>query len=97
MLSQGEYEMPYALAVHQKTGDVWIAANNTDRVLRYLPAEKRFIAYPMPNRVIWFRDIDFTSDGKVCMSNANLPAYAHEDLVPAFVCLEPEPNGAYGR
>ena len=97
VLSQGEYEMPYALAVHQKTGDVWIAANNTDRVLRYLPAEKRFIAYPMPNRVIWFRDIDFTDDGKVCMSNANLPAYAHEDLVPAFVCLEPEPNGAYGR
>jgi streptogramin lyase len=97
VLSKGEYEMPYALAVHQKTGDVWIAANNTDRVLRYLPAEKRFIAYPMPNRVIWFRDIDFTSDGKVCMSNANLPAYAHEDLVPAFVCLEPEPNGAYGR
>jgi len=97
VLSQGEYEMPYALAVHQKTGDVWIAANNTDRVLRYLPAEKRFIAYPMPNRVIWFRDIDFTNDGKVCMSNANLPAYAHEDLVPAFVCLEPEPDGAYGR
>jgi DNA-binding beta-propeller fold protein YncE len=96
VLSQGEYEMPYAIAVHQKTGDVWIAANNTDRVLRYLPQEKRFIAYPMPNRVIWFRDIDFTKDGKVCMSNSNLPAYAHEDLVPAFICIEPEPNGAYG-
>ena len=95
VLSKGEYEMPYALAVHQKTGDVWIAANNTDRVLRYLPQEKRFIAYPMPNRVIWFRDIDFTRDGKVCMSNSNLPAYAHEDMVPAFICIEPEPNGAY--
>jgi hypothetical protein len=30
------------------------------------------------------------------MSNSNLPAYAHEDLVPAFICIEPEPNGAYG-
>ncbi|MBK6451471.1 MAG: carboxypeptidase regulatory-like domain-containing protein [Proteobacteria bacterium] len=96
VLSKGEYEMPYALAVHQGTGDVWIAANNTDRVLRYLPQEKRFIAYPMPNRVIWFRDIDFTRDGKVCMSNSNLPAYAHEDTVPAFICIEPEPNGTYG-
>lgn len=97
VLSKGEYEMPYALNVHQKTGDVWIAANNTDRLLRYLPKEKRFIAYPMPNRVIWFRDIEFTQDGKVCTSNANLPAYAHEDHLPAFVCLEPEPNGAYGH
>lgn len=96
VLSKGEYEMPYVLAVHPKTGDVWIAANNTDRVLRYLPREKRFIAYPMPNRVIWFRDFDFTRDGKVCTSNSNLPAYAHEDGVPAFVCIEPEPNGSYG-
>lgn len=87
-LSAGEYEMPYALNVHPKTGDVWIAANNTDRILRYLPAEKRFIAYPMPNRVIWFRDLEFTEDGKVCTSNSNLPAYAHEDKVPAFVCLQ---------
>ena len=97
VMGKNEYEMPYALAVHQKTGDVWIAANNSDRVLRYLPKEKRFIAYPIPNRVIWFRDIDFTKDGKVCTSNANLPAYAHEDGVPAFICIEPEPNGAYGR
>lgn len=88
-LGKGEYEMPYALAVHPKTGDVWIAANNTDRVLRYLPKENRFIAYPMPNRVIWFRDFDFTADGKVCTSNSNLPAYAHEDKVPAFVCIDP--------
>jgi virginiamycin B lyase len=97
VLADGEYEMPYALNVHPKTGDVWIAANNTDRVLRYIPAEKRFIAYPMPNRVIWFRDLDFTTDGQVCSSNSNLPAYAHEDGVPAFVCIEPEPNGAYGQ
>jgi streptogramin lyase len=97
VLSPGEYEMPYVLNVHPQTGDVWIAANNTDRLLRYLPKERRFIAYPMPNRVIWFRDIDFTKDGKVCTSNANLPAYAHEDKVPAFICLDPDPINGYGR
>jgi virginiamycin B lyase len=96
VLGEGEQEMPYVLNVHQKTGDVWIAANTTDRLLRYIPGEKRFIAYPMPNRVIWFRDLEFTEDGKVCASNSNLPAYAHEDKLPAFVCLEPEPNGQYG-
>lgn len=88
VLSENEYEVPYALAIHPITGDVWIAANNSDRVLRYLPQQKRFITYPMPSKVVWFRDFDFTQDGKVCTSNANLPAYAHEDGVPAFFCID---------
>ncbi|MBK9347285.1 MAG: carboxypeptidase regulatory-like domain-containing protein [Burkholderiales bacterium] len=89
LLAKDEYEMPYALAVHPSSGDIWIAANNSDRVLRFLPRENRYVAYPMPNRVTWFRDFDFTADGKVCTSNSNLPAYAHEDQVAAFVCISP--------
>ncbi|MNV84659.1 hypothetical protein D3C71_1785500 [compost metagenome] len=58
--------------------------------MRYIPAQKKFIAYPMPNRVIWFRDFEFTQDGRVCTSNSNLPAYAHEDGLPAFVCIQPD-------
>ena len=96
LLAKDEYEVPYAVNVHPKSGDVWIATNNSDRVLRFVPKEKRFIAYPMPQQVIWFRDLEFSEDGNVCMSNSNLPAYAHEDKVPAFFCIEPEPNGAYG-
>ena len=90
LLGEGEYETPYALNIHHDTGDVWIAANQSDRLLRYLPKEKRFIAYPMPSRVVWFRDLEFTKDGKVCTSNSNLPAYAHEDGLPAFFCIDPE-------
>lgn len=90
LLSEGEYEVPYALNVHEHTGDIWIAANNSDRILRYIPGKKRFISYPMPSRVVWFRDFEFTSDGQVCTSNSNLPAYAHEDGLPAFVCLDPD-------
>ncbi|SDT96421.1 Streptogramin lyase [Pseudomonas pohangensis] len=97
LLASDEYEVPYALNVHPKSGDVWIASNNSDRVLRYIPKDKRFIPYPMPQQVIWFRDLEFSEDGNVCMSNSNLPAYAHEDKVPAFFCIEPEPNGAYGH
>ncbi|WP_216642212.1 carboxypeptidase regulatory-like domain-containing protein [Pseudomonas frederiksbergensis] len=89
LLAANEYEIPYALNV-DKHGDVWIATNNTDRVMRYIPAQKKFIAYPMPNRVIWFRDFEFTRDGRVCTSNSNLPAYAHEDGLPAFVCIQPD-------
>ena len=76
--------------VHEHTGDIWIAANNSDRILRYIPGEKRFVSYPMPSRVVWFRDFEFTKDGQVCSSSSNLPAYAHEDGLPAFVCLDPE-------
>lgn len=92
LLSKDEYEVPYALNVHEHTGDIWIAANNSDRVLRYLPNEKRFIAYAMPGKVVWFRDFEFTEDGQVCASNSNLPAYAHEDGLPAFVCIDANGN-----
>lgn len=92
LLSDDEYEVPYALNVHDHTGDVWIAANNSDRVLRYIPEEKRFISYPMPSRVVWYRDFEFTKDGQVCTSNSNLPAYAHEDGLPSFMCLDPQGN-----
>ena len=89
-LAPNEYEIPYALNVHPTTGDVWITANNSDRVLRFTPATKKFVSYPSPTRVTFLRDLEFTADGKVCSSNANLPAYAHEDHVPAFICIDPE-------
>lgn len=91
LLAANEYEIPYALNVDAK-GDVWIATNQQDRIARYIPSEKRFVMYAMPNRVIWFRDFEFTQDGKVCTSNSNLPAYAHEDQLPAFVCIQPDVN-----
>lgn len=92
-LAPNEYEIPYALNVEQKSGDVWITANNTDRVLRFVPSTGRFISYPMPSRVTFFRDLEFTKDGKICSSNSNLPAYAHEDQVDAFVCIDPNGSG----
>jgi streptogramin lyase/cytochrome c5 len=93
-LAPNEYEIPYALNVHPKTGDVWITANNTDRVLRFTPGTRKFVSYPSPTRVTFLRDLEFTADGKVCSSNANLPAYAHEDRVPAFICIDPEGGDA---
>ncbi|MFO1398697.1 MAG: carboxypeptidase regulatory-like domain-containing protein [Burkholderiales bacterium] len=89
-LAPNEYEIPYALNVHPKTGDVWITANNSDRVLRFAPDGGQWTSYPSPSRVTFLRDLDFTRDGKVCSSNANLPAYAHEDQVAAFVCIDPD-------
>ena len=89
-LSPNEYETPYALNVHPKTGDVWITSNMSDRILRFIPREERFISYPSPTRVTWLRDLVFTKDGKVCSSSSNLPAYAIEDGAPSFICIDPE-------
>jgi streptogramin lyase len=95
-LSPDEYETPYALNVHRESGDVWLTSNMSDRILRFIPREKRFISYPSPTRVTWLRDLVFTEDGKVCSSSSNLPAYAIEDGVPSFICLDPE-GGAKDR
>lgn len=88
-VAAGEYETPYALNVQKSTGDVWITANNSDRVVRFSPASKTFQSYPSPTRVTVLRDMSFTKDGRVCSSSSNLPAYAIEDHVPSFICIDP--------
>ena len=90
VLAADEYEVPYALAVHPVTQDIWITANASDRILRFIPAEKRFISYPSPSRVTVLRDLVFTRDGRVCNSISNLPAYGTEDGLDSFTCFDPE-------
>lgn len=94
VLGPKEYETPYALNVHPQTGEVWITSNMSDRVLRYDPRGKSFIAYPSPTRVTWLRDMVFTADGQVCSSSSNLPAYGIEDGRNAFYCIDPEGGAA---
>ena len=88
-VAPGEYETPYALNVYRPTGEIWLAANNSDRVISFTPATKTFRSYPSPTRVTVFRDFSFTKDGRVCSSQSNLPAYAIEGGVPSYFCLDP--------
>ncbi len=88
-VANGEYETPYALNVWRPTGEVWMAANNADRVLRFTPATKTFLSYPSPTRVTFLRDFSFTKEGRVCSSQSNLPAYAIEDQRPSYICIDP--------
>lgn len=41
-LADKEHEVPDELNVHPKTQDVWITANNSERILRYTPAATTF-------------------------------------------------------
>lgn len=90
LLADNEYETPYAVAVHPRTQQVWIAANMSDRILRFDPDTETFAAYPSPTRVTFMRDFIFTPDGDVCTSNANLPAGAIEGGRPKLMCLTPD-------
>lgn len=92
VLAEGEYETPYAVAVEPNTQHVWIAANMSDRILRFDPLKETFKAYPSPTRVTFLRDFIFTPDGDVCTSNANLPAGAIEGGQAKFMCLTPADN-----
>lgn len=92
VLAEGEYETPYAVAVEPSTQHVWIAANMSDRILRFDPENESFKAYPSPTRVTFLRDFIFTPEGDVCTSNANLPAGAIEGGQAKFMCLTPAQN-----
>lgn len=95
-VGEGEYETPYTLNVERKSGEVWMAANNSDRVLRFSPKSKTFMSYPSPTRVTVLRDFSFAADGSVCTSSSNLPAYAIEGGRASLICIEPD-GGAKDR
>ena len=87
----GEVAAPYALAVNPVTQEVWINDTMLDLAWRFLPAEKRFIAYPLPMKGTYTRDFSFTKDGWACTSNNPIPAAALEGGVPELICIDPGP------
>lgn len=89
LLAENEYETPYAVGIDPNTQHVWIAANMSDRMLRFDPQAETFVAYPSPTLVTFMRDFIFTPEGEVCTSNSNLPAASIEGGKPKFMCLRP--------
>lgn len=90
-LSPGEAETPYAVGVHPTTQEVWVTANMSDRLFRFLPKDERFISYLLPTRGIFLRDLIFTPDGRVCAaSSAVPPAVVLEGGLEEVICLDPE-------
>ena len=79
---------PYALGIHPDTQDIWLNENMTDRIYRFIPSEERFIVYPVPLAGTYTRDMTFTSDGKICLSNNPIPPPALEGGVLEIICLD---------
>lgn len=81
---------PYSLNISPDTGDVWVNETMTDHVYRFVPSEERFIAYPAPLRGTYTRDVSFTDDGLVCMSNNPIPVQALEEFTGVLMCIDPD-------
>ncbi|MCC7410079.1 MAG: carboxypeptidase regulatory-like domain-containing protein [Gammaproteobacteria bacterium] len=94
-LAPGEVEAPYALAVQPQTQEIWVTANMSDRMFRFLPGEERFIVYPLPTRGTYLRDIFFTDDGRACGPSSPVPVPAAvEQGLQAIVCIDPGDDAA---
>ena len=79
---------PYALGVHPHTQDIWVNENMTDRMYRFIPAEERWVVYPIPLSGTYTRDMTFTDDGKACTSNNPVPPAALEGGVLQIICID---------
>jgi streptogramin lyase len=89
-LSPAEIEAPYAVGVHPQTQEVWVTANMSDRMFRFLPGEKRFVAYQLPTRGIYLRDVVFTPEGWVCAASSPAPApLVVEGGMQEVMCIDP--------
>ena len=85
---KGEVPKPYALAVHPTTGDVWVNDTMSDVLWRFIPKEKRFVAYPMMLKGTYTRDVSFTKEGWACSANNPIPVSALEGGVAELICVD---------
>ncbi len=58
-------ELPYALSVNRRTGDVWIAGSNSDSLIRFDPKAEKFTVFPLNTPVDFTREIEFDDQNNV--------------------------------
>ncbi len=86
------YPAPYALGVHPQTQEIWVNEIMTDHLFRFIPRQERWVAYPVPLRGTYTRDMSFTRDGWACTSNNPIPAAALEGGVNELLCIDADAN-----
>jgi streptogramin lyase len=92
-LAPDEVESPYFLGVNKRTQEVWISANQSDRMFRYVPKTNQWTAYPLPTRGMFQRDIFFTDAGWACAPSSPTPPEAGIDgSTDSLLCVQPEGN-----
>ncbi|MBM4244959.1 MAG: DUF4215 domain-containing protein [Deltaproteobacteria bacterium] len=67
-------ELPYAITVDRRSGDVWITGANSDTLIRFRPSTEQWTVFPLPTPVDFTREIEFDDEGNVwtCTSDAEI-------------------------
>ena len=94
-LADDEVEAPYVLTVDRRTGNVWVSANQSDRILRFVPKTKKWTSFPLPTRGLYFREVVVTAQGWVCAPSSPIPpeVYGDDGITKSLTCLQPDGKG----
>ncbi len=83
-------DTPYSLNVDRKRHQVWVTGTNSDAVHRLDIASNRWTHFPLPRTATFTRDVEFSEDGRVLLTNGSFPSWHIEDYKPTFIQLNPE-------
>ena len=83
-------DTPYSLNVDRKRHQVWVTGTNSDGVHRLDIASGKWTHFPLPRKATFTRDVEFTDDGRVLLTNGSFPSWHIEDYQPTFIQLNPE-------
>jgi streptogramin lyase len=82
-------DTPYSLNVDRKRHQVWVTGTNSDGVHRLDIASNQWTHFPLPRKATFTRDVEFTDDGRVLLTNGSFPSWHIEDYQPTFIQLNP--------
>ena len=82
-------DTPYSLNVDRKRHQVWVTGTNSDGVHRLDIASEKWTHFPLPRKATFTRDVEFTEDGRVLLTNGSFPSWHIEDYQPTFIQLNP--------
>jgi streptogramin lyase len=80
-------DTPYSLNVDRKRHQVWVTGTNSDGVHRLDIASNQWTHFPLPRKATFTRDVEFTDDGRVLLTNGSFPSWHIEDYQPTFIQL----------
>ncbi len=82
-------ETPYSLNVDRPRDKVWVTGTSSDNLLVLDIKTEKWKVYPLPRKVSFTRDIEFSPDGKAYTCNGAFPGWHIEDGRPTLIELNP--------
>jgi len=78
-------ETPYSLNVDRPHNLVWVTGTSSDNLLTLDIKSEKWRVYPLPRRVSFTRDVEFSPEGKAYTCNGAFPSWHIEDGRPTLI------------